>query len=112
MHSHKLDGIDLDWEFPGLMGYGNTHRPEDKENFTLLLKECRQSLDIEEKKYNRSYLLTIAAGAFEDYIKHTEMEKIHQYLDFINVMAYDFYESGYDFSGVKLSEIPATNSLF
>jgi len=37
LNQHKLDGIDLDWEYPGLPGAGNTHRPEDKKNFTRLL---------------------------------------------------------------------------
>jgi len=96
MEKHKLDGIDLDWEFPNLVGYGNVHRPEDKENFTLLLKEFRDALDKYGDKVDQYYLLTIASGAFDDYLANTEMGKASQYLDFLNVMAYDLYESGYD----------------
>jgi chitinase len=42
---HKLDGIDLDWEYPNLIGYGNVYRTEDTQNFDLLLKEFRHALD-------------------------------------------------------------------
>jgi chitinase len=35
-----FDGIDLDWEWPGSEGnVGNVIRPEDRENFTRLLRE-------------------------------------------------------------------------
>ncbi len=93
---HKLDGIDLDWEFPNHEGYGNIHRPEDKVNFTYLLKEFREALDEFGHKEDRYYLLTIASGAFDHYIENTELNKIQQYLDFMNVMAYDLYESDYE----------------
>jgi chitinase len=93
---HKLDGIDIDWEFPNLEGYGNVHRPEDKENFTLLLKEFRIALDNFGREEDKHYLLTIAAAAFDDYLANTELGKLQQYLDFMNVMAYDMYDSDYD----------------
>ncbi len=96
MLKYKLDGIDLDREFPGLIGYGNTHRPEDKENFTYLLKELREELDKEGKKNDTHYLSTIAAAARDEYIEHTEMGEVQKYLDFINIMAYDLYEAECD----------------
>jgi chitinase len=38
---HDLDGFDVDWEYPGLPGDDNPHRPEDKGNFTALMAELR-----------------------------------------------------------------------
>ncbi|MEE4176604.1 MAG: glycoside hydrolase family 18 protein [Bacteroides sp.] len=89
LKKHELDGLDLDWEYPGLPGNNNIHRPEDKENFTALLSECRQALD-ELGGNKKHYLLTIAAAAFSGYLEHTEMDVAADYLDFINIMTYDF----------------------
>lgn len=91
LKTYPFDGIDLDWEYPGLPGYGNPHRPEDKQNFTALLKEFRQALDKLGKETGEYYLLTIAVGAFQDYIDNVEMDKIHPYLDTVNLMTYDFH---------------------
>ena len=33
-----LDGIDIDWEYPGSSAAGIKSSPQDRENFTLLLK--------------------------------------------------------------------------
>src|SRR5437773_9171012 len=42
---HDLDGFDVDWEYPGLPGYGNTHRPEAKQNITTLMADLRAPLE-------------------------------------------------------------------
>ena len=93
MQRHKIDGIDLDWEYPGLPGDGNVHRPEDKENFTAILKLLREKLDALTTNQNK-YLLTIASGASQNYLNHTNMREAHIYLDFINIMTYDFHGGG------------------
>lgn len=86
VNKYNLDGVDLDWEYPGLPGNNNIHRKEDKQNFTLLLKEFRNAFD----KQNNHLLLTIAAAASNNYLKNVEGNKIHPYLDFINIMTYDY----------------------
>jgi chitinase len=87
---HDLDGFDVDWEYPGLPGAGNTHRPEDKQNFTALMAELRAALDALGREAHRTYLLTFAAGAFADFITHTELDKVQASVDFVNLMTYDF----------------------
>jgi chitinase len=90
---HGLDGVDIDWEYPGQRGAGNVHRPEDKRHFTLLLAELREQLDERSRtdgRADRPYLLTIAAGADQTYLDHTEMGPAAQYLDYICLMTYDF----------------------
>lgn len=43
---YGLDGVDLDWEYPVGGGLAeNSRRPEDKQNFTLLLKKIREKMD-------------------------------------------------------------------
>jgi len=93
---YALDGIDLDWEYPGQPGPGIKYRLEDKENFTNLLKTLRQQIDTLSNERRRRgtdrYTLSIASAA-GDYFKYTEMDKLHTYLDWINIMSYDFYTS-------------------
>ncbi len=91
MKYHGFDGVDIDWEFPGQRAEDNIFRPSDKENFTLLLKELRKQLSEQGKKDNTDYLLTIASGAGQEYIDNTNLGKAHEYLDYINVMCYDYY---------------------
>ncbi|HEU5161662.1 MAG TPA: glycoside hydrolase family 18 protein, partial [Thermoanaerobaculia bacterium] len=93
---YGLDGIDLDWEYPVQAGPGIKFRPEDKENFTAMLRDLRQHLDwlsFERGRWGKDpYLLTIASAA-GNYFRHTEMNVLHQYLDFINIMTYDMVGS-------------------
>ena len=89
---YDLDGLDIDWEYPGMRGAGNVFRDEDKHNFTLLLGELRKRFKAEEKKTHRHLYLTIAAGSSQEFIAHTEMAEIAKILDTVNLMAYDYYE--------------------
>lgn len=101
IEEHDLDGVDLDWEYPGLPGAGNTHRPEDRENFTLLLRTVREHIDAFAEREGRAepYLLTIAAGAGESYLEHTNMREVSEVLDLVNLMTYDFAGSWSDRTG-------------
>jgi len=93
MLKHKIDGVDLDWEYPGQIGDNNIFRPIDKENFTSILKLLREKLDSVSAGKN-NYLLTIATGANQNYLDHTNMKEAQKYLDFINIMTYDYYTGG------------------
>jgi len=90
---HDLDGFDVDWEYPGLPGFGNPHRPEDKQNFTALMAELRAGLDALGREQGRRYWLTFAAGAGADFVAHTEMDKVQGSVDYVNLMTYDFREA-------------------
>lgn len=91
IRTYRFDGVDIDWEYPVSGGMPeNIRRPEDKQNFTLLLKCLREKLDAAGAEDGKHYLLTIAAPAGSFNIKNTEPEIYHQYLDFINIMTYDY----------------------
>jgi chitinase len=94
---YNLDGLDIDWEYPGMAGAaGNVFRPEDKQNYTLLLKELRERFRKMQKPLHRHLYITIAAGASSEFLDHTEMDKVQKYVDTVNLMAYDYYEPGDD----------------
>ncbi len=92
LERYQLDGLDIDWEYPGMPGAGHTFRPEDKQNYTLLLKELRKRFNHEEKRLHRRLFLTIATGASSQFLAHTEMDQVQKYVDTVNLMAYDYYE--------------------
>jgi chitinase len=109
VQQYQLDGIDLDWEYPNQTGAGNIFRPEDVHNFTLMLKVVRNELDkaaLAEGK-GKHYLLTIATGADETYVKNTELGELQQYLDFINIMTYDFYNGLHKVTGHHSNYLPS-----
>ncbi len=81
-----FDGIDIDWEYPNACGIA-CGGAEDRANFTGLLAEFRRQLNL----VRPGLLLTIAPGAGVDKIAATDPGQYHQYLDFINVMTYDFH---------------------
>jgi chitinase len=91
---YKLDGLDIDWEYPGQPGSGNTFRPEDKKNYTLLLAELRQRFDKEQTRLHRRLYTSIATGASARFLENTEMAKVQNYVDTVNLMTYDFYVGG------------------
>jgi chitinase len=96
LRQFSADGIDLDWEYPGQGVAGIKYRAEDRQNFTRLLTMLRTKLDAASVAQGRTgggrYTLSIAS-ADREYFDHTEMDKLHVYLDWINVMSYDFFNS-------------------
>jgi chitinase len=96
VEANQLDGVDIDWEYPGLPGIGNPNRPEDKQNYTALMKELRQALDRYGKKAGRHMTTSVATGAAPSFVEHTELKKVQRYVDTINLMSYDYYEQTSD----------------
>ncbi|KAL7715017.1 Chitotriosidase-1 [Entamoeba marina] len=86
---YNLDGIDIDWEYPGNEDQGG--REVDTVSFTSLLKEFREAIDEDASAGNKKLLLTIAAPAGPKNIEKIEISEIHKYLDWINVMTYDLH---------------------
>lgn len=91
LRQYGFDGIDLDWRYPVSGGpEGNVTRPEDRQNFTLLVAELRSQLDEWSERDNQPYLLTIAAPVMEPLYSNLELDQLHLYLDWFNLMAFGY----------------------
>jgi len=87
---YGFNGVDIDWEYPVSGGLpSNIKRPEDKKNYTLLLKKIRDKLNAQSSLDGQKYLLSIAGGAGSFFTSNTEPSIFCNYIDYANIMAYD-----------------------
>ena len=84
LRRYGADGIDLDWEYPAIEGYsGHRYAPEDRTNFTSLLRDLRTAL-------GSAYELSFATGGFRQCLENSiEWDKVGSFVDRIHVMTYD-----------------------
>lgn len=92
-----LDGIDLDWEYPGVYrkaaqsDEGCPVAGNDWVNYTLLLQEMKEALD---QYFGRGEkLLTICASGGTDTLEKQNYALLHPHVDAINLMTYDLISS-------------------
>ncbi|MCL2016305.1 MAG: glycosyl hydrolase family 18 protein [Defluviitaleaceae bacterium] len=109
MEDYGFDGIDLDWEYPGIGAAGIDHSPADKENFTAWVQSLRNKL-------GKDKLITMAAGAFQGCIDNLEIDKLVNLLDFFNLMTYDMTRDltnrRHTCHHTALYESPNSNSMY
>ncbi len=88
-----FDGIDVDWEWPVTGGETANARPEDKENFLLLMEEFRAELDALGAETGEHYLLTAfaPAGGWNAGQGGWLDERLYEAVDYLNVQGYDFH---------------------
>lgn len=84
LREHNFDGLDVDWEYP---------KRADKENFVNLLKELREAFEFEaEETKNQRLELSAAVPVGPDNVRDGyDVPSVSKWLDFINLMAYDFH---------------------
>ena len=92
---HNLDGLDIDWEYPGAREgiAAQAGRKEDMGNYVVLLRNVRSKLDqlAQEKGRQSKYLLTIASAAGSDALNDGfDLLQLAKYLDWFHIMTYDF----------------------
>ena len=85
LREHGFDGLDIDWEYP--------RGADDRASFVSLIKELRLAFEGEaESSDNDKLLLTAAVPAsFEAIAAGYDVPELAKYLDYINVMTYDFH---------------------
>jgi chitinase len=89
---YDLDGIDMDWEYP---------TRESAEDFTVLMRDLSAALRAKGKR------LTAAVIAKDDQHGQFIREEVFGYIDFLNIMAYDWHydrDGGVPHSSYALAE--------
>ena len=81
---YGLDGIDLDWEYPGSSAAGIKSRPQDRENFTLLITAIRDVIG------DDAWLSVAGTGDVGYTNRSLEVDKVAPLITYFNLMSYDF----------------------
>ncbi|KAF9963146.1 hypothetical protein BGZ65_005581 [Modicella reniformis] len=88
----NMDGIDIDWEFPGRAGaICNIHNSQDTTNYLQLLKELRAQLDLEFPNKRKLLTAAVRVQPFDDASGRPmrDVSAFVPYFDWISVMIYD-----------------------
>ncbi|KAI8865569.1 chitinase, partial [Ramicandelaber brevisporus] len=88
---YNLDGIDIDWEYPGRLGDDcNKYTASDTANYLLFLKQLRPALDA---KFGAGTKLISAAVRVEPFDGAdgplADISAFVPYFDYLSIMAYD-----------------------
>ena len=82
LDEYELDGVDIDWEYPCNDAAGIDADPSDKQNFTYLMESMREAAGPDR-------IVSIAAGGGDYFVRDTEMDKVAEICDYIQLMTYD-----------------------
>ncbi len=80
---YQFDGIDIDWEYPTSGAAGIDYNSADRENLTLFCKELKGRM----LEYRNDLVLSIAVTTNVKYFDFTSLD---EYIDYFNLMTYDY----------------------
>ena len=84
LREFQADGLDLDWEYPGIEGCPeHPWKAADRPHFSALVAELRRVL-------GQGYEISFAAGGFDSYFEQSvEWAKVMPLVNRVNLMSYD-----------------------
>jgi len=88
LRTYGFDGLDLDWEYPGLNDRGG--KRADYDNYVLMTKEIREAFN----SAPESFQLTMAVpGNITKLEMGFDLAGLAKHVDWFNIMAYDLWGS-------------------
>jgi chitinase len=94
---YNFDGVDVDWEFPGILssqaGYEKYTTAVDIKNLNSLLKELREGFNSLQDAGGSSYILSVATPPTDWGTDRFDYATINKYCDYVNMMSYDLNKS-------------------
>lgn len=117
----NMDFVDIDWEYPASVRQpdlvdnkndeGTPHaRPEDKENYIVLLEDLRKALDEKEVELGKTFELSVALPASQVKLAEgVDVKRMFEIIDFGNLMTYDMHGAFDATSGHQAGLYPNAN---
>ncbi|CAF1436071.1 unnamed protein product [Adineta steineri] len=105
LRKYKFDGLDLDWEYP--------ITEKDRQIFSLTVRDYRLEFQNETSLTNRTrLLLTAAVAAYQPKIQAGyDIQEISLFLDYINLMTYDYHGSWNSYIGFNSPLYPRSTEI-
>ncbi|KAK1841138.1 Killer toxin subunits alpha/beta 1 [Colletotrichum chrysophilum] len=85
LRNYGLDGVDIDWEYPGALDRGG--RPQDVNSYVQLLAELRDAFEDE----GSGWEISIAIPSSYWYLRGFNLENLQRQVDYLNLMSYDIF---------------------
>lgn len=82
---YGYDGVDFDWEYPGVDDHGGS--ADNGVNYTTFLKELREAIDASGK----DFIVMFTAPISYWYLKNLDLANMMQYVDWVDIMSYDLH---------------------
>ena len=98
--TNNFDGVDIDWEFPGLSGLDGYTTAVDQINLNKLLRDLREKMDEYQDADGSGYILSVAVppsfpASRYKFTGDESLGGINDYVDYVNMMSYDLNNGSY-----------------
>ena len=87
INRYHLDGVDIDWEYPGHFPAPGISSATDKANYMLFMRELRAALD----ELGEGYLLTAAVPGSNWAMDTYDAKGLAEIMDYLHLMTYDLH---------------------